>query len=57
MQSSAALVVSMVMAFLCGTGNFERMNKGELVAIALAAEHRMGLNNGGLDVSHRVHTV
>lgn len=50
-QSSAALVVSMVMAFLCGTGNLGRVNKGELVAIALAAEHRMGLKNGGLDVS------
>lgn len=44
-------MVSMVMAFLTGTGNLDRVNKGELVALALAAEHRMGLRNGGLDVS------
>jgi galactokinase len=54
-QSSAAFVVSVVLSFLVGAGKLDGFTKGDIVALALASEHRMGLRNGGLDVSRPRH--
>lgn len=51
LSSSAAFVVSVVLSFLVGADKLSGLNKGDIVKLALASEHRMGLRNGGLDVS------
>lgn len=50
-QSSAAFVVAAVLSFLIANGISERVNKDDLVKLAIASEHRMGLQTGGMDVS------
>lgn len=48
-QSSAAFVVSSVIAFLAANDLTEGVTKGDVVAMAIASEHRMGLRTGGMD--------
>jgi galactokinase len=50
-QSSAAFVVGSVITFLVANGLTEGISKGDVVAMAMASEHRMGLRTGGMDVS------
>jgi len=50
-QSSAAFVVSSVIMFLTANGLTEGITKGDVVRLAIASEHRMGLRTGGMDVS------
>lgn len=49
-QSSAAFVVASVIMFLAANG-ITGLTKGDVVKLAIASEHRMGLRTGGMDVS------
>jgi hypothetical protein len=44
-------VVGSVITFLVANGLTEGISKGDVVAMAMASEHRMGLRTGGMDVS------
>lgn len=49
-QSSAAFVVASVIMFLAAN-SITGLTKGDVVKLAIASEHRMGLRTGGMDVS------
>ena len=40
-----------MITFLTANDLSENITKGDIVAMAMASEHRMGLNSGGMDVS------
>ncbi|RSH93929.1 galactokinase [Saitozyma podzolica] len=49
LSSSAAFVVGSVITFLVANGLTDGISKGDVVAMAMASEHRMGLRTGGMD--------
>ena len=49
-QSSAAFVVGSSIVFLVANALTEGVSKGDIVGMAMASEHRMGLRTGGMDV-------
>jgi galactokinase len=49
LSSSAAMVVSSVLLFLTANNLMDQVTKGDVVAMAIASEHRMGLRTGGMD--------
>ncbi|BEI81718.1 hypothetical protein CcaverHIS002_0208780 [Cutaneotrichosporon cavernicola] len=49
LSSSAAMVVSSVLLFLTANNLVDKVTKGDVVAMAIASEHRMGLRTGGMD--------
>ncbi|WVF71062.1 galactokinase [Kwoniella sp. CBS 6097] len=49
LSSSAAFVVGTILAFLVAHGLQETVSRTEIVDIAMASEHRLGLNSGGMD--------
>ncbi|OCF36635.1 galactokinase [Kwoniella heveanensis BCC8398] len=51
LSSSAAMVVGSVLTFLVANGLEKGKTKAEVVSLAIAAEHRMGLRTGGMDQS------
>ena len=50
-QSSAAFVVASIITFLVANSLADGVSKGDVVGLAMASEHRMGLRTGGMDVS------
>ena len=52
-QSSAAVVVASVTTFLVANGLIQGITKSDVVRLAMASEHRMGLRTGGMDVGGR----
>lgn len=50
-QSSAAFVVASVLAVSVANGRTADLNQSDVVKMALKSEHRLGLVNGGMDVS------
>ncbi|OXM76047.1 galactokinase [Cryptococcus neoformans Bt63] len=57
LSSSAAFVVSVIMAFLVANGLQEGVSKVQVVDIAMAAEHRLGLKSGGMDQAASILSV
>ncbi|KAL1411058.1 galactokinase [Vanrija albida] len=51
LSSSAAFVVSSVIMFLAANGLTDGKSKGDVVEMAIASEHRLGLRTGGMDQS------
>jgi len=49
LSSSAALVVASTLAFLTVNEKLDKLDKGELVKIAMENEKRVGVNSGGMD--------
>ncbi|ORX33774.1 ribosomal protein S5 domain 2-type protein [Kockovaella imperatae] len=49
LSSSAAFVVASSIVFLVANGLTEGVSKGDVVGMAMASEHRMGLRTGGMD--------
>ncbi|OCF32013.1 galactokinase [Kwoniella heveanensis BCC8398] len=49
LSSSAAFVVGIILAFLVANSLQETVSRTEIVDIAMASEHRLGLNSGGMD--------
>ncbi|KDQ19211.1 hypothetical protein BOTBODRAFT_27792 [Botryobasidium botryosum FD-172 SS1] len=49
LSSSAALVVASTLAFLAVNKKLDKLDKGELVKIAMENEKRVGVNSGGMD--------
>ncbi|WVF71975.1 hypothetical protein IAT40_006785 [Kwoniella sp. CBS 6097] len=54
LSSSAAMVVGSVLTFLVANDLEKGKTKAEVVGLAIAAEHRMGLRTGGMDQSASV---
>ena len=50
-QSSAAFTVSAVITGLVANGRTDGVTQSDIVKLALKSEHRLGLVNGGMDVS------
>ena len=50
-QSSAAFTVSAVISALVANGMTGGVTQSDIVQLALKSEHRLGLVNGGMDVS------
>lgn len=50
-QSSAAFTVSAVISALVANGRTSGITQSDIVRLALKSEHRLGLVNGGMDVS------
>ncbi|WVQ78456.1 galactokinase [Cryptococcus sp. DSM 104549] len=51
LSSSAAMVVGSVIVFLVANGLDKGKTKADVVRLAIASEHRMGLRTGGMDQS------
>ena len=52
-KSSAAFVVASVLAVSVANDTTSGLNQSDVVKLALKSEHRLGLINGGMDVSSR----
>ena len=50
-QSSAAFVVAGMLSFLTANNLATGLRMNDLVQLAIASEHRMGVQTGGMDVS------
>ncbi|AAW46834.1 galactokinase, putative [Cryptococcus deneoformans JEC21] len=57
LSSSAAFVVGIIVAFLVANGLQEGVSRVQVVDIAMAAEHRLGLKSGGMDQAASILSV
>ncbi|WWD19422.1 galactokinase [Kwoniella shandongensis] len=49
LSSSAAFVVGVILAYLVANDLQDAVSRTEIVDLAMASEHRLGLNSGGMD--------